>query len=143
MRFLIFAIFVLTFSAFGDEAKPWRFVSMPDFLNVDTDYPQKGWEESLTYVLQAVKAEKPDFVMVAGDRQAARVAGVGSRPEQRRETRHRHGAHAGPRAGRPVELQRPHRLLRPRDCAEEAYALPTVQARICTATDEDSPIATK
>jgi hypothetical protein len=23
-------------------AEAWRFVSMPDFLNVDTDYPQEG-----------------------------------------------------------------------------------------------------
>ena len=40
---------------------------MPDFLNVDTTYPQPGWEEALDYVLQAVKAENPDFVLVAGD----------------------------------------------------------------------------
>ena len=45
----------------------WTFVSMPDFLNVDTDYPQKGWEDAVGYILQAVKAEKPDFLLVAGD----------------------------------------------------------------------------
>jgi len=47
--------------------EPWRFVSMPDFLNVDTDYPQKGWEDSLSFILQSVKAEQPDFLVVPGD----------------------------------------------------------------------------
>ena len=47
--------------------KPWRFVSMPDFLNVDTDYPQVGWEDSLSYILKSVKAENPDFLVVPGD----------------------------------------------------------------------------
>jgi hypothetical protein len=45
----------------------WTFVSMPDFLNVDTTYPQPGWEDALDYVLKMVKAENPDFVLVAGD----------------------------------------------------------------------------
>jgi len=45
----------------------WQFVSMPDFLNVDTDYPQPGWEDSLTLILESVKAERPDFLLVAGD----------------------------------------------------------------------------
>jgi len=49
------------------SAKPWRFVSIPDFLNVDVTYPQPGWEETLDYVLKAVKAENPEFVLVAGD----------------------------------------------------------------------------
>ena len=48
-------------------AETWTFVSMPDFLNVDTTYPQPGWEDALDYVLKAVKAENPDFVLVAGD----------------------------------------------------------------------------
>jgi len=65
MKSLIFAILMFTFSATGGES--WRFVSIPDFLNVDTDYPQKGWEDSLSYILKAVKAESPDFVVVAGD----------------------------------------------------------------------------
>jgi hypothetical protein len=43
----------------------WTFVSMPDFLNVDTTYPQTGWEETLDYVLKSVRAENPDFVLVA------------------------------------------------------------------------------
>ena len=40
---------------------------MPDFLNVDTDYPQKGWEEALGYILDSVEQEKPDFLLVPGD----------------------------------------------------------------------------
>lgn len=52
----------------GEEAeKAWKFVSIPDFLNVDLDYPQPTWEDALDYVLGAIKAEKPDFVLVAGD----------------------------------------------------------------------------
>ena len=59
---------VLVASASSAEApKTWTFVSMPDFLNVDLVYPQKGWEPALDYVLKAVKAENPDFVLVAGD----------------------------------------------------------------------------
>jgi hypothetical protein len=46
---------------------PWVFVSMPDFLNVDTDFPQPGWEPALDYVLQSVKREDPEFLLVPGD----------------------------------------------------------------------------
>ncbi len=49
------------------SVQPWRFVSIPDFLNVDLEYPQAGWEDTLDYVLKAVKAENPEFVLVAGD----------------------------------------------------------------------------
>ncbi|MHC4703903.1 MAG: ThuA domain-containing protein, partial [Planctomycetota bacterium] len=49
------------------SAKTWKFVSIPDFVNVDLTYPQPGWEDTLDYVLTAVKAENPEFVMVAGD----------------------------------------------------------------------------
>ncbi len=45
----------------------WTFVSIPDFLNVDTTYPQPGWEGTLDYVLKAIRAENPDFVLVPGD----------------------------------------------------------------------------
>ena len=50
--------------ATAGESPPWRFVSMPDFLNVDTDYPQAGWEEALGTILHSVKAEQPDFLIV-------------------------------------------------------------------------------
>lgn len=49
------------------HGKTWTVVSIPDFLNVDTDYPQEGWEGALGYVLDKIKAEDPDFVLVAGD----------------------------------------------------------------------------
>lgn len=49
------------------SAQPWCFVSIPDFLNVDLAYPQLGWEDTLDYVLKAIKAENPEFVLVAGD----------------------------------------------------------------------------
>lgn len=50
-----------------DTQASWTFVSMPDFLNVDCEYPQKGWEEALTYILESIKKEKPDFLIVPGD----------------------------------------------------------------------------
>lgn len=50
-----------------ESVQPWRFVSIPDFVNVDLTYPQPGWEETLDYVLNAIKAENPQFVLVAGD----------------------------------------------------------------------------
>ncbi|MHC4433276.1 MAG: ThuA domain-containing protein [Planctomycetota bacterium] len=49
------------------SAKTWNFVSIPDFVNVDLTYPQPGWEDTLSYVLKAIKAENPEFVLVAGD----------------------------------------------------------------------------
>jgi len=49
------------------SVQSWRFVSIPDFVNVDLNYPQTGWEDTLDYVLEAVKAENPEFVLVAGD----------------------------------------------------------------------------
>lgn len=59
----------ITLSAFAQKEKEahWRFVSMPDFLNVDTDYPQEGWEDALSYILKSVKNEEPDFLTVSGD----------------------------------------------------------------------------
>lgn len=47
--------------------KPFTVVSIPDFLNVDCDYPQKGWEDALDYILNSIKKENPEFVIVAGD----------------------------------------------------------------------------
>ncbi len=40
---------------------------MPDFLNVDTDYAQPGWEDALSTILRSVKTEGPDFLVVPGD----------------------------------------------------------------------------
>lgn len=45
----------------------WTFVSMPDFLNVDCDYPQAGWEDALSFILESVKKENPEFLVVPGD----------------------------------------------------------------------------
>jgi type 1 glutamine amidotransferase len=47
--------------------QPWRFVSIPNFVGADVSYPQNGWEETLDYVLKAIKAENPEFVLVPGD----------------------------------------------------------------------------
>lgn len=40
---------------------------MPDFLNVDCDYPQPGWEEALGFILESVRNEDPEFILVPGD----------------------------------------------------------------------------
>jgi len=61
------ALLATTAARGGQGAKPWRFVSIPDFLNVDVAYPEPKWEDALGYVLEAIRAEKPDFVLVAGD----------------------------------------------------------------------------
>ena len=39
----------ITATALVSQGTPdtWTFVSMPDFLNVDTTYPQPGWEEAI------------------------------------------------------------------------------------------------
>jgi DNA repair exonuclease SbcCD nuclease subunit len=64
---LVATMQLATVDAAEHENAAWTFVSIPDFLNVDTTYPQPGWEDALDYVLKAVKAENPDFVLVAGD----------------------------------------------------------------------------
>ena len=52
----------------ADEESPaWTFVSIPDFLNFDIEYPQEGCEDALGFVLDSMKKEAPAFVMVAGD----------------------------------------------------------------------------
>jgi hypothetical protein len=63
----LLSLFLLACGNIVSAEESWRFVSMPDFLNVDTDYPQPGWEDSLSYILESVKAEEPDFLLVAGD----------------------------------------------------------------------------
>ena len=64
---MILSVLLGSCSSIKDTPETWTFVSIPDFLNVDTTYPQPGWEDTLDYVLKAVKAEDPDFVLVAGD----------------------------------------------------------------------------
>ncbi|RPI43829.1 MAG: hypothetical protein EHM46_03585, partial [Bacteroidetes bacterium] len=51
----------------GNGDGTWTFVSMPDFLNVDCDYPEEGWEDALGYILESVRQEDPDFITVPGD----------------------------------------------------------------------------
>lgn len=64
----------------GSEA--WSFVSIPDFLNVDTLYPEPEWEDALSYTLRSIKAENPEFVLVAGDQ----VMGHWDFPAERLDT---------------------------------------------------------
>ena len=58
---LTFGLSSIASAADFPGAESWIFVSMPDFLNVDTDYPQPGWEPALDAVLRGVKSEEPDF----------------------------------------------------------------------------------
>ena len=55
------------FSINAKETKAWSFVSIPDFLNFDIEYPQKGWEDALGFIVGSMKEEDPAFAMVAGD----------------------------------------------------------------------------
>ena len=50
-----------------EAATSWTFVSIPDFLNFDIDDPQPEWDHALDYVLGAIAAEEPEFVLVPGD----------------------------------------------------------------------------
>jgi len=50
-----------------EHSKPWTFVSIPDFLNFDIEYPQEGWEDALGFIVKSMKQEDPAFAMVAGD----------------------------------------------------------------------------
>lgn len=65
----LLVVLSLCAAALGDEPAeaPWKFVSIPDFLNNDVAYPEPRWDDALDYVLASIKAEGPDFVLVAGD----------------------------------------------------------------------------
>ena len=68
--FLLYSAFLFSGCGVTKENKSnesWTIVSIPDFLNVDCDYPQKGWEDALGYILNSVRKENPEFVLVAGD----------------------------------------------------------------------------
>jgi len=54
-------------SADDKKDTSWTFTSMPDFLNFDIEYPQKGWEDALGFVINSMNQDKAEFAMVAGD----------------------------------------------------------------------------
>ena len=60
---LVLSVF-LSVNALGQS---WTFVSMPDFLNNDIRYPEPKWDATLDYVLDQIKKENPEFLLVAGD----------------------------------------------------------------------------
>jgi len=64
---IITTVIISSFQIKEKVDKPWTFVSMPDFINVDCDYPDPHWENALSYILKSVKKENPDFLVVAGD----------------------------------------------------------------------------
>ena len=45
----------------------WCFVSTPDFFNFDVPNPWPQWEDAVAWYFEQIKAENPDFVLVAGD----------------------------------------------------------------------------
>lgn len=51
----------------AEPPRVWKLVSIPDFLNFDIAYPEPSWDEAVDYVLDAIAAEEPDFVLVPGD----------------------------------------------------------------------------
>ena len=63
---LLFSVAIQLVRA-DEESTAWTFVSIPDFLNFDIEYPQEGWEDALGFILDSMKKEAPAFVMVAGD----------------------------------------------------------------------------
>ena len=48
-------------------AETWTFVSFPDFPNFDVPNPWPEWDPAVDWFLNQVKAEKPAFVLIAGD----------------------------------------------------------------------------
>ena len=73
LRFFFFLALSFFFgSSLAGKPEPpdtvsWSFVSIPDFLNFDIEYPQKGWEDALGFIVGSMKKEDPAFAMVAGD----------------------------------------------------------------------------
>lgn len=71
LQFII--LYILNLGVFAQQTVQsdvdgeWTFVSIPDFLNFDIEYPQKGWEDALGFILESMKKEDPAFAMVAGD----------------------------------------------------------------------------
>ena len=70
---LLLGVFLVFFSSNlrgkpeSSDTASWTFVSIPDFLNFDIEYPQKGWEDALGFIVGSMKKEDPAFAMVAGD----------------------------------------------------------------------------
>lgn len=54
-------------SVAADDIKPWKFVCIPDLMNNDVKYPDPRWDDALDFVLNSIKNEDPDFVVVPGD----------------------------------------------------------------------------
>ena len=65
LKIMTLALFILLSADLSGQT--WTFVSMPDFLNNDVRYPEPKWDGALDYVLDEIKKENPDFLLVAGD----------------------------------------------------------------------------
>jgi len=50
-----------------DNPAEWTFVSFPDFFNFDVPHPWPQWDPAVNWFLDQVEAERPEFVLVAGD----------------------------------------------------------------------------
>jgi hypothetical protein len=60
-------------AAFAEQPKQTvRFTSVPDIFNWNIDYPMPGWEETMDWYFKKLKADGPDFTLVAGDIMDAR-----------------------------------------------------------------------
>ena len=78
--------FVLPCPLAGGEAAPanqqpepeaWSFVSIPDFLNFDIEYPQEGWEDALGFILKGMKKEKLLGICFLREALEGAVEGIG------------------------------------------------------------------
>ncbi len=47
--------------------KPWKFVSIPNLPGIDLASAEPGWSKAVDQVLEAIKSEKPEFVLVPGN----------------------------------------------------------------------------
>ena len=54
------------YSQKSNTDQEWTFVSIPDFLNFDIEYPQQGWEDALGFIVESMKKENPAVVHVDG-----------------------------------------------------------------------------
>lgn len=66
---VLLSVFVVTPSTvvLGQEEERVTFVSSPDFFNFDVPNPMPEWEDAIDWYLTQVKAEDPDYFLVAGD----------------------------------------------------------------------------
>jgi len=64
---IITILFTITFFSHPQKKQSIKIVSFPDFLNFDIPEPWYGYDSAITFFLNNVKKENPNYVLVAGD----------------------------------------------------------------------------